>query len=92
MPYVVYPKSCSASGFFCTNNERVDFRHVRFHTPIVKLNRLRIRPFSSTVNLSKVVINCIFHRVHYLVVDPFRKISEPLIPGKLTCSRQMDTI
>ena len=53
--------------------------------PVIKVHRLKIRPPSSTICLSKVCLNAIFHREHFIIIDPLRKKSDPTIPGKLYC-------
>ena len=53
---------------------------------ILKLHRLRIRPKSKTVNFKFVALNCVFHKEHFIVVDPLREIHNPLLPGKIYCN------
>ena len=53
---------------------------------ILKLHRLQIRPRNKTVNLKFVALNCVFHKEHFIVVDPLHQIHNPLLPGKIYCN------
>ena len=53
---------------------------------ILKLHCLRIRPKSKTVNFKYVALNCVFHKEHFIVVDPLREIHHLVLPGKIYCN------
>ena len=68
----------------CTYYRDISIQQFRCY-PVIKLYKLKIRPFSRTVDLTKVVINCVFHRSHFIVVNPFQNGKLPLILGKMYC-------
>ena len=53
----------------------------------VMLHQLKIRPCKHSINLKQVMLNCIFHREHYIIHDPCNSFHEPKLPGKLSCHK-----